>query len=94
MSSAAYQATVAATVARLAAVQNTPRPAPTVTPDASKVVHYCGACDLSWRGPEPCWACNAEGRTHSDLATNERLLWALSNASHETFTEGEQCVDS
>lgn len=95
MSAEAYAATVAATIARLAAVQNTPRPAPpTITPDASKVSHHCRECELSWRGPAPCWSCGAEGATHQELTTGERSLWAFANASHGTFTEGEQCADS
>ncbi len=88
----AYAAAVASTLARLAAVQSSPRPAPvTITPDASKVVHYCRDCELSWRGPDPCWACGTAGVSHVDLTTNERPLWAFANASHGNFTEGEQC---
>lgn len=93
--SEAYAAAVASTIARLAAIQSAPRPAPVaITPDASKVAHHCRECELSWRGSAPCWSCGAEGVQHADLTTNERSLWAFSNASHGNFSEGEQCADS
>lgn len=87
----AYAAVVAATVARVVAAEARP-PAPTITPDASKVAHHCRDCELSWRGPAPCWACGAEGVQSTDLTKDERSLWAFANAHNGTFTEGEQCA--
>lgn len=93
MSSAVYAEVVAATIARLRAAEARPKPVvEAVVADASKVVHFCAACDLSWRGPAPCWSCAGPGATHSDLTHNERLLWAFSNATTGTFTEGESSL--
>lgn len=89
--SEAYAAAVTQTLARLAAIQTTPRPATAIVPDASKAAHYCRRCDLSWRGPAPCWGCGGAGAQHGELTANERQLWLLSNTSSGTFTEGEPC---
>lgn len=91
MSSAVYAEVVAATIARLCAAEaRPPAPVPTsVTPDASKVDHYCADCDLSWRGPAPCWFCERPGRARSLLSDNDKQLWTHTNTYTGTFTEGE-----
>lgn len=90
--SEAYAAAVAQTLARLAAVQGrAPAPAPAIKADASKVEHYCRGCDLSWRGPDPCWGCGRPGVERALLPDSERALWIFTNTSSGTFTEGEPC---
>ena len=91
MSETIYAQVVAATIARLAAAAEA-RPkvvVEAIKPDASRVTHYCVACDLSWRGPAPCWSCEAPGMEDRDLAANDRELWKFVNTSSGTFTEGE-----
>lgn len=85
--SAVYAATVAATVQRLREAEARP-PAPTFTPDPAKVEHYCIGCDLSWKGPAPCWGCSGQGVERPDLSDNDRALWQFSNTYSPNY-EGE-----
>lgn len=88
MSAAVYAQVVEATIARLVAVEARPKPPVlTIVADASTAVHYCRACDLSWRGPAPCWGCAGSAVVESGLTASERSLWAFSNTSSGTFTE-------
>lgn len=90
MSAAVYAEVVAATIARLRAAEaRPPIVIEAIAPDASKIAHYCTHCDLSWRGPAPCWSCDNPGVTHNEIDDNDRKLWAFSTAMTGTFTEGE-----
>lgn len=85
-----YAATVEATIARLRDASAPPAPVPpTITPDASRVERYCLGCDLSWRGPAPCWSRDRPGVQRDGLSDNDQKSWTYSTTFTSRFNEGE-----